>query len=98
MMQTTAQTNIEQPSTHRRVVFVRCATCGRYLTPEERIEARYCSQECAERFHRCTTCGRYYPVADAYSEEQCSRECAARYSLLRSYGPAQIDIHMEELI
>ena len=98
MAHTTAGTEAHEQATRRRPLFVRCPTCGRYITPEERLEGRYCSPECAERFHRCTTCGRYSPATSSYSEEHCSRECAARYSLQRSYSPAQIDIRMEELV
>lgn len=98
MAHTTAAGEGHEHGTQRRPVFVRCSTCGRYLTPEERVEGRYCSPECTERYHRCTNCGRYTPSTSSYSEEYCSRECAVRYSLQRFYGPAQIDIRMEELV
>jgi uncharacterized OB-fold protein len=81
-----------------RLLFARCANCGRYVAPEDRVQGRYCSAPCADRYLRCTNCGRYYLSVDAYSEEHCSRVCATRYSLQRSYGPAQIDIRMEELV
>jgi hypothetical protein len=81
-----------------RTLFVRCPVCGHYAAPEERSGGLYCSPACAEKFLRCTTCGRYYPAAGAASDEHCSSECAARYSLQRSYGPAQVDIRMEDLI
>ena len=89
--------NLGQPS-RRRLHYARCTTCGRYVAPEERVEGRYCSSGCAARYRRCTNCGRYYLELEAYSEEHCSRDCAARYSLQRFYGPAQIDIRMEELV
>jgi len=79
-------------------MYLRCRTCGRYISAEERVQLRYCSEDCAELFQSCTTCGRYVPAKGAYSAEHCSRECAMRYSLQRSYGPAQLDIRMEELI
>lgn len=98
MSTSTAESDTPEHLPTRRPQFARCSTCGCYLAPETRVGGRYCSPECAERFLRCTTCGRYYSTTGAFSEEHCSRECGARYSLQRSYGPAQIDIRMEDLV
>ena len=92
------ETGVIEQTTRRRPAYTRCPTCGRYLTPEERAIGRFCSETCAQTYHRCTNCGRYYPQVDAYSPEHCSEACATRYSLRRSYGPAQIDIGVEELV
>jgi ribosomal protein S14 len=78
--------------------YTRCSTCGRYLTPEDRVSSRFCSAACAETYRRCSNCGRHYAATAAYSEEHCSAACAKRYTMHRSYGPAHIDIAMEDLI
>lgn len=98
MVRSSAEAGARAHPAPRRPQFARCATCGCYLAPEARVDGRYCSPECAARFLRCTTCGRYYLATDGYSEEHCSRECGTRYSLQRSYGPARIDIRMEDLV
>jgi hypothetical protein len=98
MVRSTVESGSQEQPALKRPHFARCATCGRYLAPEARVDGRHCSPECAAKFLRCTTCGRYYPAAGGYSEEHCSRECATRYSLQRTYGPAQIDIRMEDLV
>ena len=87
-----------EPTTAHRSLYYRCPTCGRYITADERQVGRYCSAECAQTYLRCLTCGRYYPETDAYTQEHCSPACATQYSLRRTYGPAAIDIRMEELV
>ena len=86
-----SDTERRQPAAQRRLAYLRCRTCGRYITADERVQLRYCSEECAERFRRCTTCGRYYPAKDAESEMHCSRECATRYAIRLSRGSVDAD-------
>ena len=63
------------------VQFIRCRTCGRYLSAASAVQERYCSPECAVEYASCRNCGRFYPAGSGHGGLYCSRECAVRYRL-----------------
>ncbi len=79
-----------------RMQFIRCRTCGRYLSPETAVSGRYCSPECAATFAGCSNCGRYFEVGAGYREAYCSEACAVQYRLTRRLGTEPLIALTEE--
>ncbi|GEM_PF-4011555 len=61
--------------------YIRCRTCGRYITTDDAIPGGYCSEECSLKFDRCINCGRYFPRGEGYRGEYCSKECSTHYMI-----------------
>jgi len=76
--------------------YIRCRTCGKYLSPQEVVLQRYCSQACAARFTSCANCGKYFEAGRDYQERYCSQPCSVQYKLNRIFGPEPVMVLVEE--
>jgi len=61
--------------------YLRCRTCGKYITQSEAKAGGFCSDECASIFKRCITCGKYFPSNEGFRKLYCSAECAVQYKI-----------------
>jgi hypothetical protein len=80
------------------VSYIRCGTCGRYLSPESAHLRRYCGEECSFRYQTCQNCGRYFRTETGYSEQYCSAACAVRYTIHRLQAAPRVQRLSEELL
>lgn len=61
--------------------FVRCRTCGKYISKSDAYLSQYCSEECAIQYAQCLNCGRYFRRPATNTVAHCSSECAAVYEV-----------------
>lgn len=78
------------------MLYIRCRTCGKYMTRQSAIKERYCSEHCSKIFSTCENCGSYFESGTGVRQHYCSEDCATNYTVSRSFGPEPVNVTTEE--